>query len=32
MSFNVLAVIVVLNVLATITLWQTAARRPEKLK
>jgi hypothetical protein len=25
-------VIVVLNVLATITLWQTAARRPEKLK
>jgi hypothetical protein len=32
MSFNVLVVIVILNVLATIALWRTAARRPGKLK
>jgi hypothetical protein len=32
MSFNVLVVIVMFNVIATITLWLTAARRPEKLK
>ena len=32
MSFNILFMIVVLNVIATITLWQTAARRPEKVK
>jgi hypothetical protein len=31
-EFEVLAAIVFLNVLATITLWRTAARRPEKLK
>jgi hypothetical protein len=32
MSFNLLALIVALNVMATIALWRTAARRPEKLK
>jgi hypothetical protein len=32
MSFNILFMIDVLNVIATITLWQTAARRPEKVK
>lgn len=33
MSFNdVLVVIVILNAIATIVLWRTAARRPEKLK
>lgn len=32
MTFEILAIIVVLNVVATITLWRTAARRPEKLK
>jgi hypothetical protein len=31
-SFEILAIIVFLNVAATITLWRTAARRPEKLK
>jgi hypothetical protein len=32
MTFEVLAVIVSINVMATITLWRQAARRPEKLK
>jgi hypothetical protein len=32
MSFEVLAIIVFLNLGATITLWQQAARRPDKLK
>jgi hypothetical protein len=32
MTFEILAIIVFLNVAATITLWRTAARRPEKLK
>ena len=32
MSFNLLALIVALNVMATIALWRTAARRPGKLK
>jgi hypothetical protein len=32
MSFDVLVVIVILNAIATITLWRTAAPRPEKLK
>jgi hypothetical protein len=32
MTFEILAVIVFLNVLATIELWRRAARRPEKLK
>jgi hypothetical protein len=32
MTFEVLAVIVYLNVMATIALWRQAARRPEKLK
>jgi hypothetical protein len=32
MSFNVLVVIVVLNALATITLWRDAERKPERLK
>jgi hypothetical protein len=32
MTFNVLFIIVLLNVIATITLWRTAARRPAKLK
>jgi hypothetical protein len=32
MTFEVLAVIVFLNAMATITLWRQAARRPEKLK
>jgi hypothetical protein len=31
-TFNVLVVIVILNVIATIALWQTAVRRPEKVK
>jgi hypothetical protein len=31
-SFQILTIVVFLNALATITLWQTAARRPEKLK
>jgi hypothetical protein len=30
--FNILAVVVALNVMATISLWQAAARRPEKVK
>jgi hypothetical protein len=32
MSCNLLALIVALNVMVTIALWRTAARRPEKLK
>lgn len=32
MWFNLLVVIVTLNALATISLWQVAARRPEKVK
>ena len=32
MSSTVLIVVVVLNMIATITLWRTAARRPDKLK
>jgi hypothetical protein len=32
MTFEILTIIVFLNVAATITLWRTAARRPEKLK
>src|SRR5215831_4387881 len=32
MSFNFLAVVVLLNVMATIALWRVAARRPERLK
>jgi hypothetical protein len=32
MTFEILAIIVFLNVAATITLWRTAVRRPEKLK
>ena len=32
MTLEILAIIVFLNVAATITLWRTAARRPEKLK
>jgi hypothetical protein len=32
MTFEILAVVVFLNVLATIELWRRAARRPEKLK
>jgi hypothetical protein len=31
-SFQILTIIVLLNAAATITLWRTAARRPEKLK
>jgi hypothetical protein len=31
-SFQILTVVVFLNAIATITLWQRAARRPEKLK
>lgn len=31
-SFQILTIVVFLNAIATITLWQTAARRPEKLK
>jgi hypothetical protein len=32
MSFNFLAIVVLLNVMATIALWRAAARRPEKVK
>jgi hypothetical protein len=32
MSFNILVVIVILNAIATIALWQTAAQKPKKLK
>ena len=32
MTFDVVAIIVFLNAVATITLWRTAARKPEKLK
>jgi hypothetical protein len=32
MSFDFLAIVVFLNVMATIALWQAAARRPEKVK
>jgi len=31
-SFQILTIVVFLNAIATISLWQTAARRPEKLK
>src|SRR5262245_51684795 len=31
-TFEILAIIVFLNVVATITLWRAAARRPERLK
>jgi hypothetical protein len=31
-SFQILTIVVFLNVIATITLWRKAARRPEKLK
>jgi hypothetical protein len=31
-SFQILTIVVFANAMATITLWQTAARRPEKLK
>jgi hypothetical protein len=31
-SFQILTIVVFLNAIATITLWQRAARRPEKLK
>jgi len=31
-SFQILTIVVFLNVIVTITLWQKAARRPEKLK
>jgi hypothetical protein len=32
MTFEILSIIVLLNVVATIALWRTAARRPERLK
>jgi hypothetical protein len=31
-SFQILTIVVFLNAIATINLWQKAARRPEKLK